>query len=103
MSKKQQWLEWLNEYGPDKFLDVFLKTVENAESTCIHCGQKIYVDVLIGGGVPDWSTEDGDFGCEKSPESNEEGCGGHMPVKRTNIEDVENCSVHVGRNHVTIE
>lgn len=82
-ANKQQWLKWLEDYGTDKFLDAFLRTVENAESICIHCHQTIYVDVLIGGGIPDWSTEDGDFGCDEHPQSNEEGCYGHEPRKRS--------------------
>ena len=65
-----------------KFLESFLRNVEGAESTCRYCRQKIFVDVMIGGGIADWSTEDGDFGCIKSPDTNEEGTGGHMPIKR---------------------
>lgn len=81
--QKDEWIRWLDTYGARNFLDSFLRNVENAESTCIYCKQKIYVDVLIGGGVPDWSTEDGDFGCDKSPETDDEGAGGHMPEKRS--------------------
>ena len=80
--ERQQWLQWLEHYGPAKFLDSFLNVVEGAESVCIHCGHKIYVDVLIGGGVPDWSTRDGDFGCDASPDTSENGCGGHIPRRR---------------------
>ena len=80
---KQQWLAWFKTYGAKKFLDAFLHNVEGACSVCKHCNQPIYVDVLIGGGVPDWSTEDGDFGCDKSPDTCEEGTGGHMPVKKS--------------------
>ena len=29
-----------------------------------------------------WSTGTGDFGCEQSPETDDEGTGGHMPKKR---------------------
>jgi hypothetical protein len=79
---KQSWLKWLQMYTAEKFLDSFLANVENAEGTCTYCGEKIYVDVLVGGGVPDWSTECGDFGCGNSPDTTDEGCGGHMPRKR---------------------
>lgn len=79
---KESWLAWLQEYGTDKFLDAFLESVEGAESVCVHCGEKIYVDVLIGGGVPDWSDNSGDFGCADSPDTNEDGTGGHVPRKR---------------------
>jgi hypothetical protein len=80
--QKAAWLKWLESYGTDKFLDMFLYNVEGASSRCAYCGERIYVDVLIGGGVPDWSTEDGDFGCWASPETCEDGVGGHMPHKR---------------------
>lgn len=79
---KKEWLEWFKTYGAEKFLDSFLNNVEGAESTCKYCGERIYVDVLIGGGVPDWSTEDGDFGCSNSPDTGEEGTGGHAPIKK---------------------
>jgi len=78
---KKDWLRWLETYGAEKFLDLFLRNVEGAIGTCRYCHQPISVDVLIGGGVPDWSTDGGDFGCEASPETDDEGMGGHMPVK----------------------
>lgn len=77
------WVKWLLTYGAVNFARSFVETVEGAESTCIHCGEKIYVDILIGGGCPDWSTEDGDFGCPDSPDTNEDGTGGHVPRKRS--------------------
>jgi hypothetical protein len=80
---KQGWLRWLEQYGTAEFLDAFLRTVEGAQSTCRYCNRAIYVDVMIGGGVPDWSTEKGDFGCDESPYTHEDGTGGHMPVKRS--------------------
>ena len=79
---QKAWTLWLKEYGIENFIQAFIHNVEGARSRCQYCHQKIYVDVLIGGGVPDWSTKDGDFGCPNSPDTNEEGCGGHMPVKR---------------------
>lgn len=79
---KADWLYWFKKYGAEKFLDSFLHNVEGAESICEYCGKHIYVDVMIGGGVPDWSTEDGDFGCDASPETTKNGCGSHMPRKR---------------------
>ena len=80
--EKQSWVNWLVQYGLMKFLNSFLRNVEGAESTCRHCKEKIYVDVMIGGGIPDWSTADGDFGCPMSPDTNSEGTGGHTPIKR---------------------
>lgn len=40
-----------------------------------------YLDIVEGGGVPDWRTDDGDYGCGDSPETNDEGTGGHYPRK----------------------
>jgi len=80
--RKREWLKWLESYGNAKFLESFLQNVEGAKSTCHYCRQDIYVDVLVGGGVPAWSTEDGDFGCPRSPDTNSEGTGGHMPEKK---------------------
>lgn len=79
---RKAWLRWFETYGPERFLDAFLANVEGAVSQCRHCTRPIYVDVLIGGGVPDWSTEDGDFGCDANPDNDEEGTGGHSPVRR---------------------
>ena len=31
--------------------------------------------------VPDWKTEDGDYGCGESPETCAEGTGSHMPER----------------------
>ena len=77
------WVKWLARYGAENFARSFVETVENAESTCVHCGERIYVDILTGGGCPDWSTEDGDSGCPDSPDTNEDGTGGHVPRKRS--------------------
>ena len=79
---RQAWLRWLAGYGAEKFLDAFLQTVEGAESICAQCHEPIFVDVLIGGGTPDWSTTDGDFGCADSPDTCEDGTGGHVPRRR---------------------
>lgn len=76
------WLAWFKDFGARAFLKAFLHNVEGAESRCQYCHEPIYVDVLIGGGVPDWSTADGDFGCDRSPERDGDCCGGHMPVKK---------------------
>jgi hypothetical protein len=81
---KKDWLEWLKVYGADKFLDAFMRTAHGAESTCIYCKQPIYLDMLEGGGVADWGTTISgvhglDYGCSNSPDTDEEGTGGHMP------------------------
>jgi hypothetical protein len=84
-AEKRAWLKWLEGYGAPMFLEAFLRTVENVESECVYCHEKIYVDVLIGGGVPDWSTEDGDFGCVYNPDNSvnmDEGVCGHAPKRR---------------------
>ena len=79
--QKWQWVEWLNEYGADKFYEVFVKVAQGAESKCQYCNEPIYLDIVEGGGVTDWKLADGDYGCEKSPETCEEGTGSHEAVK----------------------
>lgn len=80
-STRESWAAWLLSYGADKFFDSFLKTAQGAESQCVNCHQPIYLDIVVGGGVPDWGTEDGDFGCGRSPDTNDEGTGSHVPRK----------------------
>jgi len=79
---QRDWVKWLDGYGAEKFLGHFLRNVEGAKGRCIQCGQDIFVDVLLGGGIADWSTDDGDFGCINSPDTCEDGTGGHMPERR---------------------
>jgi hypothetical protein len=49
---------------------------------CRHCRRKL-VDGRLESGFtgegPDWMTEDGDFGCNGNPTSDEEGAGDHSP------------------------
>jgi hypothetical protein len=75
------WIKWIKKYGVDKFYDAFIATAQDAESVCVQCGQPIYLDIEEGGGVPDWKTEDGDYGCGDSPDTNDEGTGGHEPKR----------------------
>jgi hypothetical protein len=82
---KSAWVSWLATYGADKFFDAFMANAQNALSTCVHCGEEIYLDIAEGGGVPDWSSNDelgGDYGCLHSPDTTEEGTGGHFPRRR---------------------
>jgi hypothetical protein len=79
--EKTQWVAWLAKYGADKFLESFLRNAHGAESTCTHCDAEIYLDLLEGGGVADWKTEDGDYGCYDSPDTTSEGCGSHIPYR----------------------
>lgn len=81
---RAEWVRWLKSYGPGQLFDAILQNTQGAESQCIHCGQKIYLDIVEGGGVPDWGSAipgvDGlDYGCPNSPDSDDEGTGGHMP------------------------
>ena len=78
---KADWVEWLKGYGASEFLQAFLRNAHGAESRCVHCHSPIYLDLLEGGGIADWKTKDGDYGCDRSPETNSEGTGGHMPVR----------------------
>lgn len=77
------WIKWLEKYGIGKFYDAFLRTAQYAESECVYCGEKIYLDIVEGGGVPDWGSRIGtdakglDYGCSNSPETDADGTGGH--------------------------
>ena len=74
------WIKWLESMGADYFYDAFLRTAQGAASRCVQCGQRITLDIVEGGGVPDWSA-DGDYGCDASPDANDDGCGGHEPER----------------------
>lgn len=78
---RESWAKWLSSYGAENFFDTFVNIAQDAESECVYCEQSIYLDIVEGGGVPDWRTDDGDYGCGDSPETNDEGTGGHYPRK----------------------
>jgi hypothetical protein len=78
---KEAWVKWLEQYGAAKFYESFMKIAQDAKSTCVFCGEEIYLDIAEGGGCPDWRTIDGDYGCSASPDTNEEGTGSHQPEK----------------------
>lgn len=83
--ERESWANWLRNYGAEKFFDHFVRNAQGALSRCVYCGQEIYLDIVEGGGVADWSTADelgGDYGCPRSPETTSEGTGGHMPERR---------------------
>jgi hypothetical protein len=86
-TNRQGWIAWLENYGIGKFYDAFLSNAQGAQSTCIHCGQNIYLDIVEGGGVPDWGSKISsdisglDYGCPDSPDTCEDGTGGHEPEK----------------------
>ena len=83
----EEWSHWLATYkegdksGAERFYDAFMFNAQNAEGTCVHCNEPIYLDIREGGGVPDWRTIDGDYGCDNSPEGTDDACGGHTPRK----------------------
>jgi len=77
----ESWTKWLKWYGAKKFCKAFLRTAQDAQSTCVHCTEPIYLDIIEGGGVPDWKTADGDYGCADSPDTCDEGTGSHTPIK----------------------
>ena len=79
---RRQWLKWLEVYGADKFLEAFMQNAHGTESRCQYCHELIYLDLLEGGGVADWKTVDGDYGCYLSPDTCEEGTGSHLPHRR---------------------
>ena len=80
---EKAWVKWLAKYGPLDFYKAFVRIAQDAESTCVHCGEKVYLDIVEGGGVPDWRTVDGDYGCGSSPDTTDEGTGSHQPRKGT--------------------
>lgn len=75
------WAAWLHTFGAEQFFDAFIRSAQGARSKCVYCRLDIYLDIVEGGGVPDWRTEDGDYGCDRSPETTEEGVGSHKPEK----------------------
>ena len=79
--KRGEWLDWLRWFTPERFYDDFVATAQGAESECVNCGERIYLDIVEGGGVADWMNSDGEYGCDYSPETNAEGNGGHCPRK----------------------
>lgn len=76
-----QWLDWLAQPGMVEALIVSaLKHCHGAKARCTYCEQAITLDCGVGtGGVFDWHA-DGDYGCPDSPETSDEGVGGHLPV-----------------------
>jgi len=78
---KKDWVKWLNGYGIEKFYDAFVAYAQDSRSKCKNCGQSIYLDIVEGGGIPDWKTVDGDYGCEYSPDTCKDGCGSHVSEK----------------------
>jgi len=76
--ERKSWVMWLRIFGAAKLFDSIMVNAQGAESRCIHCGKPIYFDIVEGGGVPDWKTADGDYGCT-SVRAN----GSHMPKRLT--------------------
>jgi hypothetical protein len=81
VSAQAQWVQWLAGYGAARFYADFLRIAQDAESQCVLCRSLIYLDIAEGGGIPDWRTADGDYGCLESPDTSEEGTGSHVPRK----------------------
>ncbi len=77
---REQWIKWLEGYGIGAFYDAFIRDAQGAKSRCVQCGQRIYLDIVEGGGIADWHA-DGDYGCDASPETTEDGVGSHLPAK----------------------
>lgn len=62
--------------------------VTGEESTCVYCGQRIGAVIDPISGMFDWGSfmppsfnipHPSDFGCDGSPETDEDGCGSHNP------------------------
>lgn len=78
---REQWAAWLATYGAENFYDAFMATAQDAKSVCAQCGENIYLDIAEGGGVADWRTDDGDYGCPYSPDTGPDGTGDHDPER----------------------
>ena len=74
-SERADWVRWLEGDGLGKFYDAFARNARGAESQCVHCCHSIFLDIVEGGGVPDWKTRDGDYGCEGQGSD-----GSHLPI-----------------------
>lgn len=72
----EAWAKWIEGYGAEKFLESFLNHAQGAISVCVYCHEEIALDIIEGGGVADWGMN-GDYGCSESPDTSEEGTGGH--------------------------
>ena len=86
LKDRQSWVKWLETYDKGELFDSLIYSIQNAKSECANCGEEIYCDIVEGGGVPDWGTKMHgskglDYGCFDSPDTNEDGTGGHVPVK----------------------
>jgi len=57
------------------------RAVPMSEGPCLWCGEWVTSQRDVAGCTnpqdPAWATEDGDFGCNNSPETNDDGCGDH--------------------------
>jgi len=82
-TEAKQWATWLHRYGAEAFYHSFMASSQDAKGRCIYCQNDIFLDMAEGGGVPDWKTDDGDYGCDNSPDTTEDGCGGHTAEKGT--------------------
>lgn len=65
-----------------EYTTVMNGTEVTIDVACLWCGQDL-VDGREESGYtgkgPDWMTEDGDFGCGDSPDTGDDGTGGHTP------------------------
>ena len=80
-SAREDWLVWVRRPGmAEALFDWCQSNLEGVTATCVHCRATITLDAGTGtGGVFDWHTHGGDYGCDSSPESGPDGCGGHTP------------------------
>jgi len=80
-TERRDWVVWLDTYSAAKFYDAFMLNAQDACGHCVQCNEPIFLDIREGGGVPDWRTRDGDYGCVESPETTDEGVGSHRPLR----------------------
>lgn len=87
MNERDDWIEWLSTYSAGAFYDAFMEIAQDAGSQCVNCGQPIYLDIREGGGIPDWYSDNGDYGCWNSPDTTEDGVGSHSAEKKADRND----------------
>lgn len=96
---REIWIRWLKGYDPGELFDSIIRNCQGAESRCQYCGEPIRFDITEGGGVPDWGNS-GDYGCPDSPDTGDEGTGGHLPV---GVERAAGPTCGCGRRETTDE
>lgn len=92
---RESWIRWLKGYDPGELFDSIIRTCQGAVSRCQYCREAIRFDITEGGGVPDWGNN-GDYGCPDSPDTSDEGTGGHLPIGVERQVELPQCALAMG-------